>query len=189
MKFRLCLSLALILYVVMPVVAQSDTKYEGAAGYSFLRGDFSTNRHGWVLSFAEKVSNRFGLEAEVGGNYRKTTFLGSQNDFVHSILAGPQFKLRNDAKLVPWGHVLMGIALNNVARPLFVASPIGGSTLVPMRATDVRFGFQPGGGIDYWLTSGFGIRLGADYRRAIGNFSDRNFFRLQSGIVVRFGGG
>jgi len=32
-------------------------------------------------------------------------------------------------------------------------------------------------------------RLGADYRRALGNFSDRNFFRLQSGIVVRFGGG
>jgi len=186
MKFRLCLSLALMLYFVMPVVAQSEAKYEGAAGYSFLREDSSTNRQGWVLSFAEKVGNRFGVEAEVGGNYRKQIFLGSQNDFVHSILAGPKFKLRDDAKLVPWGHVLVGITLNNVARLLFVAAPSGGSTVVPMRATDVRFGFQPGGGIDYWLTPGFGIRLGADYRRAIGNFRDRNFFRLQSGIVVRF---
>ena len=185
MKFRLCLSLALMLYLVTPVVAQSEAKYEGSAGYSFLRERFA-NRHGWVLSFAEKVGNGFGVEAEVGGNYRKATFLGSQNDFVHSILAGPQFKLRDDAKLVPWGHVLVGITLHNVARPLFVLTPFGGSTVVAIRATDVRFGFQPGGGIDYWLTPGFGIRLGADYRRAIGNFSDRNFFRLQSGIVVRF---
>jgi len=186
MKLRLCLSLSLMLYIVMPMFAQSDTKYEGSAGYSSLREEFSTNRHGWVLSFTEKVGNRVGIEAEVGGNYRKATFLGSQNDFVHSILAGPQFKLRNDAKLVPWGHALVGITLDNVARSLFVATPSGGSSFVPIRVTNVRFGFQPGGGIDYWLSPRFGIRLGADYRRAVGNFNDRDFFRLQSGIVVRF---
>jgi hypothetical protein len=186
MKFRLWLSLSLILYVVMPVFAQSDAKYEVSAGYSFLRDDFSTNRHGAVLSFTEKVGNRFGIEAEVGGNYRKSPLLGNQNDFVHSILAGPQFKLRNDAKFVPWAHVLVGITLNNQARLLFLGNPSGGTTAVAMPTTNVRLGFQPGGGIDYWLTSKFGVRFGADYRRAIGNFEDRDFFRLQSGVVVRF---
>jgi hypothetical protein len=47
--------------------------------------------------------------------------------------------------------------------------------------------FSPGG-IDYWLTPKFEIRLGADYGRAIRNFNDRDSFRLQSGIVLRFGG-
>src|SRR5207247_11057972 len=134
-----------------------DTKYEGSAGYSFLREEFSTNRHGWVLSFTEKVGNRVGIEAEVGGNYRKATFLGSQNDFVHSILAGPQFKLRNDAKLVPWGHVLVVITLDNVARPLFVAT----RGIVPIRATNVRFGFHAGGGIAYWRSRRVGIARAA----------------------------
>src|SRR5881296_1950419 len=150
MKFRLCLSLALMLYLVTPVVAQSEAKYEGSAGYSLLRENFA-NRHGWVLSFAEKVGTGFGVEAEVGGNYRKTTFLGSQNDFEHSILAGPQFKLRlrDDAKLVPWGHVLVGITLHNVTRPSFALPPSGGVSLIAIPVTDVRFGLQPGGGINY----------------------------------------
>ena len=178
MKFCLCLSLSLILYVAVPVFAQSDARYEASAGYSYL----STDRHGWVLSFTEKVSNRFGIETEVGGNYRKDWFFGNRPNFVHSILAGPQFKFRNEAKLVPWGHVLAGITLDNVTRPI-----IGGTTLVPMRTTNVRFGFQPGGGTDYWLKPQLGLRVGGDYRRAIGNFNDGNSFRLQSGVVMRFG--
>jgi len=67
-----------------------------------------------------------------------------------------------------------------------VAEP--GGLLEDMRTTDVRFGFQPGGGIDYWSTPKFEIRLGADYGRAIRNFNDRDSFRLQSGIVLRFAG-
>jgi len=177
-KFCLCRSLSLILFVAVPIFAQSEARYEASAGYSYL----STDRHGWVLSFTEKVGNRFGIETEVGGNYRKDWFFEDRPNFVHSILAGPQFKFRNEAKLVPWGHVLAGITLDNVTRPI-----IGGSTLVPTRTTNVRFGFQPGGGTDYWLKPKLGFRVGADYRRAMGNFSVGNFFRLQSGVVVRLG--
>jgi hypothetical protein len=179
MKFCLCLSLSLILYAAVPMFAQSDARYEASAGYSYL----SIDRHGWVLSFTEKVGKRFGIEAEVGGNYRKDEFFGGQQpNFLHSILAGPQFKFRNEAKFVPWGHVLAGITLNNVTVPV-----IGGSTLALRPTTNVRFGFQPGGGTDYWFKSKLGIRVGGDYRLALGNFSDDNFFRLQSGVVVRFG--
>ena len=41
--------------------------------------------------------------------------------------------------------------------------------------------------MDYYLTPGFGMRIGADYRRALSGFTDTDFFRLQSGVVVRFG--
>jgi len=194
MKLYVCLSLSLMLFLSMPTLAQSDTKYEAGAGYSLLRENAWENRHGFVLSFTQKLNKRFGIETEVGGNYNKDIFPFSpngsrQNDFVHSILAGPQFKFRQDARIQPWAHVLAGITLNNESRPIFVATQPGGpvNTVVPMPVTNVRFGFQPGGGIDFWMTPKIGIRLGVDYRRAMGNFNDRDFFRAQSGIVFRFG--
>ncbi|HTG75496.1 MAG TPA: OmpA family protein, partial [Terriglobia bacterium] len=58
--------------------------------------------------------------------------------------------------------------------------------IFPVRTTDVNFGLQPGGGIDYWLTRRLGVRVGADYRNV--NFSSRDYFRFQSGVVFRFGG-
>ena len=186
MKLKQIVLLSLIVsLVVTPAFSQSDSRYEASAGYSFLRGDFDRNRHGFVTSFTQRISGRIGIEAEVGGNYRKELFL-TQNDFVHSILAGPKFKFRDDAKLVPWAHVLVGITIDDLTFPLSIADPSGQLSLFPVRTTDVNFGLQSGGGIDYWLTRRFGVRVGADYRNL--NFSSRDNFRLQSGIVVRFGG-
>jgi hypothetical protein len=181
---RIPLFSLIVCLLVTPAFAQSDAKYEVSAGYSFLRGDIE-NRHGFVTSFTQRISGRFGIEAEVGGNYNKRPFL-TQNDFVHSILAGPKFKLREDAKLIPWWHVLVGITIDDLTYPVHIANPIGGPTLFPIRTTDVNFGLQPGGGIDYWLTRRFGFRVGADYRNV--NFTSRDYFRFQSGVVLRFGG-
>jgi hypothetical protein len=163
---------------------QSAGRYEVSAGYSFLAGDLEKDRHGFVTSFTHRVSGRFGIETEVGGNYRKEPFL-TQNDYVHSILAGPKFKFRKDAKLVPWAHALAGITIDDRTFPLTIATPIGPST-IGVSTTFIKFAFQPGGGIDYWLTGSFGVRVGADYRSVA--FSNRDFFRAQSGVVFRFGG-
>ena len=57
---------------------------------------------------------------------------------------------------------------------------------IGVQTTFVKFGFQTGAGIDYWLTRHFGVRVGADYRTVA--FSNRDFFRAQSGVVFRFGG-
>jgi hypothetical protein len=185
MKFRVCLGFSLILYLMMPAgaAAQSDDRYEVSAAYSFLGGEFETNRHGFVTSFTQRISSRFGIETEVGGNYRKISYF-NQNDFVHSILAGPKFKFREDAKVVPWGHVLVGITLDDRSFLTSIANP-SGSMLFPVPMTEVNFGLQPGGGVDFWLTRRFGLRFGADYRNL--NFSSRDYFRAQGGVVVRFG--
>jgi len=186
MKLAQILSLSLILcLVVAPAFSQSRSRYEVSSGYSFLGADFDRNRHGFVTSFTQRISGRFGIEAEVGGNYRKEPFL-TQNDFVHSILAGPKFKFREDAKLVPWGHVLVGITIDDRTFPASFPNPSGGLSIFPVRTSDVNFALEPGGGIDYWLTQRFGVRIGADYRNL--NFSNRDYFRLQSGVVLRFGG-
>jgi hypothetical protein len=191
MKLRMCLSLFLLFFLAMPALAQSDSKYEVSAGYSFLREEFASNRHGMVLSYAQRFSDLFGFKTEVGGNYDKDSFPviangGNRNDFIHSILAGPQFKLRRDSRIQPWAHVLAGITLANVSRFALVGTP-SGQALVAQPVTNVRFGFQPGGGIDLWMSEKVGLRLGVDYRRAVSNGADRDFFRLQSGIVFRFG--
>lgn len=187
MKVHVCLSLVLSALLASFTFAQSDTPtHEVSTSYSFLAEEFGKNRTGWVASFSETVNSRIWIKAEAGGSYRKQQiFDGRHPDFIHSILAGPEFKLRPDSKLVPWAHVLAGITINNYAEPLIGTSSIFGPSV--RRRTDVRFGFQPGGGVDYYLTPGFGVRIGADYRRALSGFTDTDFFRLQSGVVVRFG--
>src|SRR5688572_19957048 len=87
MKLNPILLFSLVAHLlVMPAFAQSDSRYEVSAGYSFLAGDLEKDRHGFVTSFTHRISGRFGVETEVGGNYRKEPFL-TQNDYVHSILA------------------------------------------------------------------------------------------------------
>ena len=186
MKVQVCLSLVLSALLASFTFAQSDVPtHEVSTGYSFLADELGTNRNGWVASFSERVNSRFWIKAEAGGSYRKQQiFDGSHPDFVHSILAGPEFKLRKDSKLIPWAHVLVGITINNYAYPTLGTSLFGPGIT---RKTDVRFGFQPGGGVDYYLTPRFGIRVGADYRRAISGSTDVDFFCLQSGVVVGFG--
>ena len=188
MKVPVCLSLVLVALFAPFSFAQSDVPtHETSIGYSFLRDESGTNRNGWVASFSERVNDRLWVKLEAGGNYRDgLIFSSNYPDFIHSILVGPEFKLRKDSKLVPWAHVLVGFTINNSAETVF--GP-GGSSSGPLvsRRTDVGFGFQPGGGVDYYLTRGFGLRLGADYRLAPSRGLDIDFFRLQSGVVVRFG--
>ena len=169
MKLRVCVSMLLAVLFTPFGFAQSDTPtHEVSLGYSFLRS--GVNRQGWVASFSESVNDRLWVKAEVGGNYREMLFFGSQPDFVHSLLAGPEFKLRKDAKLVTMG-------------PCSCRNHSGSSgPPIVLRTTNVRFAFQPGGVVDYHFTPKLGIRFGADYR-----WSDGNFLRLQSGIVYRFG--
>jgi hypothetical protein len=187
MKVRVCVSLLLAALFGPFGFAQDTPNHEVSIGYSFLGSWFTPHRHGWVASFSERVNGRLWIKAEAGGNYQDTFFFtGSQPDFIHSILAGPEFKLRKDSKFVPWAHALVGINLNNHSG---LTVGLGSSSLQTFRLTDVRFGFQPGGGVDYYFTPKVGIRLGADYRRAISNNRyDQDFLRLHSGIVFRFGG-
>jgi hypothetical protein len=68
-------------------------------------------------------------------------------------------------------HGWVGSAMGNVNDWLGIKGEVGG----------------PGGGIDYWFQPHLGLRLGADYRRAFRENRDLNYFRLQAGIVFRFG--
>ena len=179
MKPQVCLSSLLIVASAATAFSQTTPAREVSVGYSFMREEFEFNRNGWVTSYAENVNRWFGVKAELGGNYT-----GGAGD-VHSILAGPQFALTKRSRITPWSHFLLGTALTH--RNFFFFTPGAlppGLGLVPLQTSDANFAIQPGGGIDYWLGSKVGIRLGGDYRRV---FRGPDSFRLHGGVVFRIG--
>ena len=184
MTIRSSLMIFFVIASAASAFGQSVPKREVSVGYSFLREEFNTNRHGWLASFAENVNPWFGVKAEVGGNYQdQGPFPGLSGDVdVHSILAGPQFTFTRRSRIVPWSHFLLGVGLHQ----RFLYIPTNPTASVPFSNTN--FVMQPGVGIDYWLGSKVGVRVGGDYRRAFrGTFNDVDSFRLHAGIVFKWG--
>jgi len=160
--------------------AQSAPAFEGSFGYSFLRNFNNFNRHGWVGSAPGNVNDWLGIKGEAGGSYSDNL-----NSTSYSFLAGPQITFRATPVVTPWAHFLVGVQRTQTSfRILTFPGPMG----FLASGTTSDFAIQPGGGIDYWLQPHFGLRLGADYRRAFReNRRDIDYFRLQAGIVFRFG--
>ena len=183
MKVKVCLVAVFVIGSVVTAFSQEPPSREVSVGYSFLRQEFSTNRHGWVASYAENLNRWAGAKVELGGNYGDTLTFGSGHS--HSILAGPQFAFARTSRITPWSHFLVGINIMDIRT---VITPIGSptDTLVPIRFNQVHFAMQPGGGIDYWLGSKVGIRLGADYRLVVRErVRDLDNLRLNAGVVFR----
>jgi len=175
---RLFFALLLVVAMGSTCFAQS-TAFEGSFGYSFLRNFNNFNRHGWVGSAMGNVNDLLGIKGEVGGNYSD-----SINSDSHSFLAGPQITFRATPVVTPWAHFLVGVQRNQTIFPI-LTSP--GTPAFLATGTNSDFALQPGGGIDYWFQPHLGLRLGADYRRVFRENRDLNYFRLQAGLVFRFG--
>jgi hypothetical protein len=176
---RLFFALLLVVALGSTCFAQSTPAFEGSFGYSFLRNFHNFNRHGWVGSAMGNVNDWVGIKGEVGGNYSD-----SINSDSHSFLAGPQFTLRSTSVVTPWAHFLVGVQRNQTSFRIFT---LPGPMAFLATGTNSDFAMQPGGGIDYWFQPRLGLRLGADYRRAFRENRDQNYYRLQAGIVFRFG--
>lgn len=189
MKLRVCLIFMLMIAsaAVPQAYSQTTPAREVSVGYSFLREEFTTNRHGWVASYAENLNRWFGAKVELGGSYKESEGFFADGD-VHSIVAGPQFAFTRRPRFTPWSHFLLGVALTNDNRIFLPGATFPGSPFFRLPTTYANFAMQPGGGVDYWLGSKVGIRLGADYRRVFrGDIRDLDSFRLQGGVVFRIG--
>jgi opacity protein-like surface antigen len=176
---RLFFALLLVVALASTSFAQTTPAFEGSFGYSFLRNFNNFNRHGWVGSAMGNVNDWLGIKGEVGGNYSDSISSDS-----HSFLAGPQITFRSTRLVTPWAHFLVGVQRNQTS---FRILTFPGGTPFLATGTNSDFALQPGGGIDYWFQPHLGLRLGADYRRAFRENGGLNYFRLQAGIVFRFG--
>jgi hypothetical protein len=177
----------LVLLCALPASAQTP-RFELSAGYSFLRDqdraeDFPA---GWFASAAGNVTNWVAAVAEVGGSQRNCndcqrgpftseTFRGTDRNLrVFTFMAGPRIATRAMSRAMPFAQFLLG------------GSHISGGVQFDGALT-TGFAYQPGAGVDLYLTPTLGLRVQGDYRvvRTEGNNGGASRFLL--GVVWRQG--
>jgi hypothetical protein len=150
---------------------------ELAAGYSVLHDqEPHANLQGWLASAGANVNKWFGVMGEMGRNH--ATVDDGHVD-VTAFMAGPRFALRKSPKATPFAQLLVG------------AHHAHGETGHPGDEGETTFAWQVGGGLDLWINSRAGIRLGGDFRHVHEDeHTDGHHhseFRFQAGIVFGFG--
>lgn len=179
---RLVFALLLLLAVELPVFAQdSHPTAEFFGGFSYLpagSADFPRNdSYGFQASLCGNINRWFGVVADLGGQYGKSSDLGpgwpgvAATTSVYQYMAGPRFAVRRQ-KFNFFSHALVGRAS-------------GHTNLVGF--SDSSFAFAGGGGLDINFGDRLAFRvLQLDY---IGSFADilEDNVRLGFGVVIKLG--
>jgi opacity protein-like surface antigen len=161
----------LFLAVAGSAVAQDYPQGEVAGNYTYIRiNPGSLNCHGGGGSGAYNLNHYLGVVGEFSGC--KITGLSGGSAHTLTYLFGPRVTYRAYGHLEPFGEVLLG------------GAHLGGSGGL----SESAFGMAIGGGADYKWKPNIAIRfIQADYlyTHFVGN--TQNNFRLQAGVVFRFG--
>ncbi|MBI3048230.1 MAG: outer membrane beta-barrel protein [Acidobacteria bacterium] len=177
------LAMVSLFCLAAPVAAQ-DVPVEIAGGYAFVRFQdqdgvpFENVPAGWFASSAVEISDWLAIAGEVSGHYKKEEAFGFESDLdTYTFLGGVRY-YRRLARLTPFGQFLVGGAWSKgEVRALRFME----------RGTD--FAIQPGGGVDVRLTNRLSARAAAHWLRIMpaDDREDTDAFRLDAGIVIRFG--
>ena len=153
--------LSLILaIVVLPVwlLAQDVPKGEAFGGYSYLATG-GQGFNGFNGQFTYNRSEALGITGDVGGSYAgqsvNVSGIGgvSAHTRTYTFLVGPTYSYRKLDKLVPFGHLLLGLAHGSTRAQ---TSILGGPS-VNISTSGNGFGLAFGGGVDYELNEGDSI--------------------------------
>ena len=174
-----------ILFAAVPAMAQDNPKGEVAGNYTYVNIDTNgsslgrLNCHGGGGSAAGNLNSYFGVVGEFSG-CKVTGLASGVSSHTFTYLFGPRLTYRTQGKFEPFGEFLFGGAHDSASA--------GGTTV-----SDNAFAMALGGGLDYKATRSVAIRLGQfDYLYT--KFDNgpgaqhQNNFRLQAGVVFRFGG-
>lgn len=186
--------LLLVLFLATPCLAQTTREWEVFGGYSLQRSNvkqyykstpiiYTVRNHdvslnGWDVSVTENINRWFGGTLDISGHYRKPTVSGSANrERMYSIMYGPRFSLRSSPSVVPFAHVLLGVAHMDIK-----VVPTG------PRASDASFAMAAGGGLDVKFRDNAAVRVvQAEYLRANALGANQNNFRLSAGVILYLG--
>jgi len=192
---------ALCLFVLsmgMPAAAQDVPRAEISAGYQLLgaKGDVDeTLEKGWYADVAGNVGRVFSVVFQVSGNYKtfhETVTLGSFTSTVdvdlkvHEFMGGIRAGTRSSRTLTPFVQFLAGGVHGSADVSGSLVS--GGQTFFSTNDSDsgTDFGLQLGGGVNFHVSDGFGVRFAADYLRVFGDGDDLNAYRFAVGAVFPF---
>jgi opacity protein-like surface antigen len=182
-KMRLTLSASLIFALLFSVtaLAQDTPKVQVFGGYSLLHADtaglsnsaadsflgttgssVNSNFNGWNAELQYNLKSWLGAVADVSGNYGTALSVASSSGLPsapgfnsYSFLFGPSVQ-HSMGRLRPFAHALFGA--NRLSSDTTAATNLFGTP--PTTPTDTAFAMALGGGVDYKLSKGFGLRLG-----------------------------
>ena len=186
---KLLILCGFILFVAGSALAQDQPKGEVAGNYTYIRirpgvsgaGDFDC--HGGGGSAAWNANSYLGVVGEFAGC--KVTGLGSGAPSVTTFtyLFGPRLTYRSHGRFEPFAEALFG------GTRLSAGSGGGFGS-----GSQNAFSFAIGGGADYKVTKSVAIRvvqfdyLYTKFDEGPGLPQHQNNFRIQAGVVLRFGG-
>lgn len=168
--------------LLLPVAASAQIPTRGNVffGYSYGSADFSstnrTNLNGWNGSLEGKVLPWVGFVADFSALYGSqdsspfSTFKVDTN--MKSVVLGPRVSVPI-GKLTPFAEALFGASHRHDSASGFSES-------------DTSFATALGGGVDYRLIHGLGLRVEADLLQTRFFSDTQNNFRLSTGIVLHF---
>ena len=183
---------ALLAVSGIPTLAQDrrgeSPLFEVNGGYTFQRWDLPSaaqspggpsalNYNGFNVGGAIHILKWAALAADVTGTYNSNNGADTK---IFSYLAGPRIYPLGHHKLTPYGHALFGVATLHIP---------GNAP-----ATEGKFSFEIGGGLDWAVLRHVAIRLGQfDYQRTQflryvdPSVDNQNNFKYSAGVVFRFG--
>src|SRR5450755_1537589 len=169
-----------LLLLPTAALAQIPTRGNVFFGYSYGSADFSsagrTNLNGWNGSLEGKVLPWVGFVADFSGLYGSQTIpvipSFSAHTTMNTVVLGPRVSV-SLGKFTPFAEALFG------------ASHIHESAS-PFSESDTSFATALGGGIDYRLIHGIGLRVQGDMLQTRFFSTTQNNFRLSTGIVLHF---
>ena len=181
----------------VPAFAQSSSKAEISAGYQFLNfsveGENESMSKGWYFDVAGNLSPMIGIVFQVGGNYKSfeesfsaggITATSTVDLKVHEFLGGVRLNARSGAAVTPFAQVLVG----GINGSIDVTASATGPGTPPISFSDsdsgTDLGLEIGGGVNFPLSDGVGLRVGADYLRIFEEDAGANLFRFTIGIVL-----
>ncbi len=178
--------------------AQDAPKIEVSAGYQmvgFKSGLDETLPVGWYADVAGNLGRYFAAVFQVGGNYKtiseSQTIAGITGSAtaklrVHEFLGGVRVKAAPTGAVTPFAQLLVGGV--NGSADVTGSVTGGGTTIFSSSASDssTDLGIQVGGGVNFRLTEGLGLRAAADYLRLFSDDEGVNGFRVAVGAVFPF---
>jgi hypothetical protein len=172
--------------------SQGAPKVEIAFGYTYMRSDIvvtgsSFNMNGGSGSVAFNLKSWLGIVGDVGFDAQGNVAASGLDVNITTYQAGPRISFRR-RHLVPFAQVLAGFG--HAGGTLYTTSL--GVGLAPI-GTSNAFVLTAGGGVDWKLHHGIGIRiiqaeyLYSQFANGPGNNNRQNNLRLSAGLVLSFG--
>jgi opacity protein-like surface antigen len=197
-------------YVRVHASGAENSQVVGVPDFVLQQRNLNFNLYGWNTTATENVNRWFGADLDVSGLYGSPTpnFLCSASSLsnalsclsaspkrpavitkLHTVTFGPRFSFRRYGRVVPFVHVLVGVAhISGTVSGSSIFTPI--PTLLPQNTSrsNTALAVAPGIGLDLSVSSHVAVRLfEIDYLMTRFYNQRQDNGRVSAGIVFRFG--